>query len=60
MLRSAFLKRMALVAVACAFFDAPWPKDQGETVSEVRKSYCFRAYTLPSRVLATARNRTAR
>jgi hypothetical protein len=25
-LRRAFLKRMALAAAACAFFDVPWPK----------------------------------
>ena len=26
MIRSAFLKRMALAAAACAFIDVPWPK----------------------------------
>ena len=58
MLRSAFLKRMALVAAACAFIDVPWPKDQAASAPEVRKSYHFRAYALPARVVAKARSRT--
>ena len=56
MLRSAFLKRMALAAAACAFIDVAWPKDPG--VAAVRKSYRFGAYTLPARVVAKARSRT--
>jgi hypothetical protein len=28
MLRSAFLRRAALAAAACAFIDVPWPKDE--------------------------------
>jgi len=50
MLRSAFLKRMALVAAACAFIDVPAPRDQA-----VRKSYHFHAYVMP---VAKARKRT--
>ena len=45
MIRSAFLRRMALAAAACAFIDVPWPKQEPRVW--VAKNVIFTVYGEP-------------